>query len=375
MKNLGIILLIIGALSLLAGIVSPSDGDPTGVILGYFLKFALIISGIVLISRKKPSIKNNNLHLSTTENKSGSNTYNINNDIRSTPNEMLKIEENESNQLLKKIEFNESELLILKAHNLLTDEEFEIKKRSISKRKEEITQELNKIKLDQEIERVKSIVNEDIKALISILENTLKSGLLTQEEFDSKKLQLFNEKYNSIFSVPYLNPTFQLKLDLIKENALKDRQKETIVFGLRNFKIGDVYTYSKADKKLFKYTSEEFIKLNNSYEASEYKYLEIPNFLSRLGFPYLQKEVGNKVYLMNRSKYEFAIKPEQCPNCGSKDIIAILYGLPIFTPKLEAEIKEGNVILGGCMVSPLTPIWRCKDCKTNIYKPTRNSSY
>jgi transposase-like protein len=79
-------------------------------------------------------------------------------------------------------------------------------------------------------------------------------------------------------------------------------------------------------------------------------------------------------YYTKAMKYEFATKPDNCPLCGSQDIIKILYGLPIFTPELEAKIKEGNVILGGCILSSKKPTWRCKDCKTDIYKTHETST-
>lgn len=51
MKVLGIILLLIGILSLIGGLVSPSGAETSVVVLGYVLKIALIIGGIALISK------------------------------------------------------------------------------------------------------------------------------------------------------------------------------------------------------------------------------------------------------------------------------------------------------------------------------------
>jgi len=50
MKVLGIILLLIGILSLIGGLISPSGADTSVVVLGYVLKIALIIGGIALVS-------------------------------------------------------------------------------------------------------------------------------------------------------------------------------------------------------------------------------------------------------------------------------------------------------------------------------------
>jgi len=70
-------------------------------------------------------------------------------------------------------------------------------------------------------------------------------------------------------------------------------------------------------------------------------------------------------------KYESTIKPEVCPNCGSKSIGEILYGMPVFTPELEIQIAEGKIVLGGCIYSNEFPAWKYKDCKTKIYKPLK----
>jgi|WetSurMetagenome_2_1015567.scaffolds.fasta_scaffold1474177_2 hypothetical protein len=58
MKILGIILLVIGILSLFGGLISPSGADTTVVVFGYILKFALIIGGVALISRNSNKKEN-----------------------------------------------------------------------------------------------------------------------------------------------------------------------------------------------------------------------------------------------------------------------------------------------------------------------------
>lgn len=57
MKVIGGILLGIGLLSLIGGLISPSNADSGVVVFGYILKFGLIIIGIVLLS--KETKKNN----------------------------------------------------------------------------------------------------------------------------------------------------------------------------------------------------------------------------------------------------------------------------------------------------------------------------
>ena len=63
-------------------------------------------------------------------------------------------------------------------------------------------------------------------------------------------------------------------------------------------------------------------------------------------------------------------KPRKCPQCGSAKIANILYGLPIFSPELEKELKDGKIELGGCCISDDDPIWKCTECEVDIYKET-----
>lgn len=43
------------------------------------------------------------------------------------------------------------------------------------------------------------------------------------------------------------------------------------------------------------------------------------------------------------------------------------YGLPVFTPELERDVKEGRTVLGGCVISGDDPEWRCTDCGTQVW--------
>jgi hypothetical protein len=51
--------------------------------------------------------------------------------------------------------------------------------------------------------------------------------------------------------------------------------------------------------------------------------------------------------------------PEQCPYCGSRAVIPIVYGLP--SPKLEKAAARGEVAFGGRLV-PQPQRWECRDC-------------
>lgn len=72
-------------------------------------------------------------------------------------------------------------------------------------------------------------------------------------------------------------------------------------------------------------------------------------------------------------RYEYLEKPAKCPECGSARIAKILYGLPAFSEKLEAEMKAGRITLGGCCVTDDDPVWQCTDCKVIIYRKSEAS--
>jgi len=49
-----------------------------------------------------------------------------------------------------------------------------------------------------------------------------------------------------------------------------------------------------------------------------------------------------------------------CPECGSGEVIAIVYGYPL--ESLEKAAERGQVELGGCCVDEKNPDFRCKSC-------------
>ena len=48
-----------------------------------------------------------------------------------------------------------------------------------------------------------------------------------------------------------------------------------------------------------------------------------------------------------------------CPSCGSSNFIPIVYGRPS-QEAIEKE-KRGEIVLGGCIVSPDDNKFRCKE--------------
>jgi hypothetical protein len=50
----------------------------------------------------------------------------------------------------------------------------------------------------------------------------------------------------------------------------------------------------------------------------------------------------------------------KCPQCGSQDVIRIVYGFPSSQTIEKAE--KGEIKLGGCVVHPDNPNLHCKHC-------------
>ena len=50
--------------------------------------------------------------------------------------------------------------------------------------------------------------------------------------------------------------------------------------------------------------------------------------------------------------------PRECPDCGSRSVVPISYGLP--GPEMQEKGRRGEIVLGGCTVRD--PRWHCKNC-------------
>jgi hypothetical protein len=55
-------------------------------------------------------------------------------------------------------------------------------------------------------------------------------------------------------------------------------------------------------------------------------------------------------------------RQKACPSCGSTRVARILYGEPMGSASLEADLEAGRVVLGGCLVADDSPRYRCADC-------------
>ena len=54
-------------------------------------------------------------------------------------------------------------------------------------------------------------------------------------------------------------------------------------------------------------------------------------------------------------------KSKQCPDCGSDNIMPIVYGL-IDDPEAIKQIENREFATGGCCVEEDSPKWQCRDC-------------
>jgi rubrerythrin len=63
-------------------------------------------------------------------------------------------------------------------------------------------------------------------------------------------------------------------------------------------------------------------------------------------------------------------QPEECPVCKGK-VLPIIYGLP--TEEMGEKARNGEVILGGCIITEFSPSWHCPTCGTNFIKKYSNN--
>jgi DNA-directed RNA polymerase subunit RPC12/RpoP len=61
-----------------------------------------------------------------------------------------------------------------------------------------------------------------------------------------------------------------------------------------------------------------------------------------------------------------------CPKCGSKAIARIVYGYPLLDEKMEKDLKEGKIKLGGCCLWEGNPDYHCNTCGHEFKSPDRS---
>ena len=69
-----------------------------------------------------------------------------------------------------------------------------------------------------------------------------------------------------------------------------------------------------------------------------------------------------------QERIEASQHPKECPKCGHSPVAKILYGLPDFSPALDASIEAGKTSIGGCCTGLDDPTWKCSKCDQRIWK-------
>lgn len=70
---------------------------------------------------------------------------------------------------------------------------------------------------------------------------------------------------------------------------------------------------------------------------------------------------------MSEDRHFFANrKPRKCPACGEGKVVPIVYGYP--GGEMIRKSGEGEITLGGCVISPEDPSWQCLACDAVVYR-------
>ena len=74
--------------------------------------------------------------------------------------------------------------------------------------------------------------------------------------------------------------------------------------------------------------------------------------------PNLKDRSGNEDAADRPDRYG---RPPECPQCGSAEVIPIVYGFP--GHRMLEKAKRGQIALGGCVISGDDPQWQCSSCR------------
>ena len=53
---------------------------------------------------------------------------------------------------------------------------------------------------------------------------------------------------------------------------------------------------------------------------------------------------------------------KKCPKCESVKVAKIAYGYPAPSSDWEKSVKSGEIVMGGCCITPGQPDWQCQSC-------------
>lgn len=61
-------------------------------------------------------------------------------------------------------------------------------------------------------------------------------------------------------------------------------------------------------------------------------------------------------------------RPRRCTACFARTVAPMLFGMPADDAKLERDVAEGRLILGGCLIGLDDPVWGCTTCGAPIHR-------
>ncbi|HXU75211.1 MAG TPA: hypothetical protein VN794_01520, partial [Methylomirabilota bacterium] len=70
-----------------------------------------------------------------------------------------------------------------------------------------------------------------------------------------------------------------------------------------------------------------------------------------------------KVQALSESHRHRPVRPAECPQCSSKQVAEILYGVTPYSESLRAELESGRLCHGGSWDWEASLQWRCSSCK------------
>jgi len=289
MKITGIILLIIGVLSLIGGLIEPSGAYPSVVIIGYFFKILFIVLGIFLISRS------NKIKISKLQNKSENveiirdntselkkpetpvNSLSTDNTINqtSTKEEAEKVQTLTDLSKEKESYAEERQILVdLKEKEILTEEEYNIKIATIEQYEKQVEERRLQKKMKEDEAKLNERFNQEIEPDLQNLNFLLESNIINNEEFNAKRKKLLIETQKKYFKNNWSYETvWDKKIDF---QNLYGYHRRTIRDYYRDPEKPREYLYHVLDNSVMPFSKEELEEIIIKGKDIHYKYVIMP---------------------------------------------------------------------------------------------------
>lgn len=250
MKNLGIILLIIGLISLFGGLIKPADSNVSVEIIGYTIKFGLIIGGIFLMSKgsnQKPIVseKENSLLSLSEVYKCNPNQVKLKFFDELKNNKTTAIEAQNLIKEMGKKQYEESQLLNIEPNNTpsaLKKEWLEeyIKEKVYADRKRE-TKEVIADHLSENPELAKAVYNgnkSEIKKIIhekpDLLNSYMENMVYAEKPAERYRIKAVNLVYKINSPTPTTQNEYLEAIQLINKGLeINEPETEPFLYALR----------------------------------------------------------------------------------------------------------------------------------------------